>query len=165
MRVLVLTATVALGLVLPVRGGETPAKTAPTPEMKEEYKRLMTLPDAERPAAIAAFQKKHGLTPAAAPDKGAHKTEAAGEKAGGREPSPEMKAEYLRIKALPEDQRGEALKEFNEAHPPKDKARRKKRSMQDDYALIMELPEPERGRALKKMHAKYGLHDAPPKER
>lgn len=159
----VLIATVVLGLILSARAGETPGRTAPTPEMKEEYKRIMSLPEAERPAAITAFQKKHALTPRApAPDKKASKKEAAPPR---EEPSAEMKAEYLRIKALPEGERGEAMKEFNEAHPPKDKARRKKRSMQDDYALIMELPEEKRAAALRKMHAQYGLHEVDPKDR
>jgi hypothetical protein len=163
MRLFVLVSTVVLGLILSARAGENAAKTEHTPEMMAEYRRIMALPEAQRPAAIDAFQKKHGLTPRAPnPEKKSEAAPAAPPKR--EEPSPEMKAEYLRIKALPEEKRDEAMKEFAEAHPAKEKARGKRRSMQDEYARIMELPEPERAAALRKMHAKYGLHEAEPKK-
>lgn len=160
MKQFVLISTVVLALALSARAGEKAAKTEHTPEMIAEYHRIMALPEIQRPAAIDAFQKKHGLVPSEpAPDKKAAKEEPR------KEPSPEMKAEYLRIKGLPEEQRGEALQEFSEAHPQKEKARSKSRSMHDDYARIMELPEGKRAAALRKMHAKYGLHEADPKAR
>lgn len=154
----VLISTVVLGFAMSARAEGKTAKTEHTPEMIAEYHTIMSLPESRRPAAIDAFQKKHGLVPSEpAPDKKAAKEE--------KEPSPEVKAEYLRIKSLPEEKRGEALQEFNEARPQKEKARGKRRSMQDDYARIMELPEEKRAAALRKMHAKYGLHEADPKAR
>ncbi|TBR22923.1 hypothetical protein EPO15_07055 [bacterium] len=142
-----------------VRVGYAAEKSAATPEMKAEYKKIMALPEAERPAAIDAFQKKHGLVPkieeARPSKKPAPKEEAA---PPPEAPSPELKAEYLRLKALPEDQREAALKEFNAAHPGEAKGRRRK-SLSSETARIMELPEAEREPALRALRARFGMRE------